>query len=646
VNKQTLHHSSHASSGPASVSSAPHRMIGKDFQRLLHDYLYTRWRQILWLGFLTLALGALVGGTIKIISLTLNVLLAHTAGFNHYSIFVLSCIFIVFLLRGLTEYMHQLYAIKFLNQIKFALQKHFYRHVMQMDYHFFQTATQGDLVSRFTNDIQIITTILSNFVLRASKDFATIFALIAVLFYNNPLFASIVCFIFPLSAYIIMKSGKKLHKIAQNTQEKQGHFTRIVMETFQGIRYIKASVIEDKIIRRVLGSIEQILHLNTQAVKRKNIPRALTEMFIGIAMVALLSVFLWANQQTPGSIEASHLLEYIIIFAFSYEPLKRLAHLQADIQSAQAASERFYHILDTKPRIADQIAAIETIETQSTMPEDSRDPKDTKEQYLLTFDQAHFHFQANDHQTEVNTAEQINTAMQKNKEKTDWAFGPLDLHIHQGEKIAIIGESGSGKTTFLNLLMRFFDPYTGDILYKNQSIKHYSVSQWRRFLSLVSQDIFLFHGSIRDNLCFGLDQEPAEKDYQNALHIAVIDDFIAQLDNGDQTIIGDGASNISGGQKQRLSLVRALLQNRPILLLDEATSALDHTTESRLWDRLFDYATKHEKTMITVTHRLERLKDMDRILVMQNGKIIEMGHLSDLLAKKGYLYRLMNPTAS
>lgn len=469
------------------------------------------------------------------------------------------------------------------------LQKILFQKISNMDYAFFKDNNTGTLVSRFNVDTVMMRNIVSTTLTSMGKDFLEVVFLVILMFYQDPFLASIVLFAFPIGFYPVIHLGKKMRKVTGKTQHEMGSLTSILEQIFQSINVVKSYNTEEKENERVSKSVDTIFRHSYRGARNRAIARPLMEFFGGFAIVVVIIYgghAAMAGKTSPGSFFA-----FIGALITAYKPMKSLAKLNVNLQEGLAGAERFFNIVDIEPKIKDKENAI-------ILNEKINDIK---------IENMGFSYKANEH---VFNLENIN------------------IHAKSGETIALVGPSGSGKSTILNLIPRFYDINSGFIKINGIDIKDLTQKSLRYNISIVSQDIALFDTSVIENIKYGSEDATDEEVYA-AAKAAAAHDFILELENGYDTLVGERGSKLSGGQKQRIAIARAMLKNAPILLLDEATSALDTESERHV-QKALDTLMKG-RTSIVVAHRLSTIINSDKIYVIDAGKIVESGTHEELL---------------
>lgn len=501
----------------------------------------------------------------------------------------------VSIIKGGAEYI-QSYIIKVVGQrIVTDLQILLYGHLLRSDLSLIESHSSGRLISRFSNDISLMRGAVSNLLVGSAKHFLSIVFLIGVMISMEPMMF-LVCFgAFPVAIYPIQILGKKMRKVAYNTQEELGNYTAKLDETFHAIKVVKSYGAEDAEIAEARTTTEKIFLFYKKAAKLDALTSPIMEILSGIAVSSIIwygGYLIIQGQTTPGA-----LFSFITAFISAYRPYKSLVQLNVHLQEGLAASKRLFHILDTEPLVRD-------------LP-DAKFFKITKSR--ISFNNVCLDF----------------------KDKS--ALSGVNFTIEPNSTIALVGKSGSGKTTIANILVRFYDPSSGGVIIDGHDLRDLTIESLRSQIALVTQDTMLFDTSIAQNIAYGA-PGASRADIIKAAQKAHAEEFIYQLPEGYDTIIGNQGSTLSGGQKQRIAIARAFLKNAPILILDEATSALDIHTERAIEDALKEL--RKNRTTIIITHKLSNITDVDNIIVLKKGMIVEAGTHEDLMKRRGEYYSL------
>jgi subfamily B ATP-binding cassette protein MsbA len=503
----------------------------------------------------------------------------------------------VYVIKGIAEY-YQGYLIKYVGQkILTDMQIQMYEHLLYADLAYVQSQSSGRLISRFTNDIILMRGAVSNMLVGCAKYFLSVVFLIIIMFSLEPFLSMFVFLAFPIAIYPVQKLGRKMRRITGDAQEELSNYTARLDETFQSIKIIKSFCAEKIESVRAKEITTKILTFYKKSAMLDSLTSPVMEFLCGLAIACVL----WYGgfQVISGDMTIGELFTFIAAFVSAYRPFKSLVSLNVNLQEGLAAANRIFGILDTKPLIQDNANALKP---------DFGCPEIFFEKITLNFEE---------------------------KE----AIKLVNLKIEKAKTYAIVGKSGSGKTSLANLLVRFYDPTEGRVLINSNDIKDISVTHLRNQIAMVSQDTILVDASIAENIAYGNLAATRQEIIDAAKH-ADADEFISKLVDGYDTVIGIGGCTLSGGQKQRLAIARAFLKNSPIMLFDEATSALDPESEQSIVHSFTNL--RKGKTTLIITHRLASIRDVDKIIVMKNGEIEEQGTHEELINLKSEYYKLHN----
>ena len=476
------------------------------------------------------------------------------------------------------------------------LQKRIFGHLMQADLGYFLERGPGPLISGLTYDTQQLRVAVSIAFTGVARDLLTIVGLTGVMFYFDWRLASFALIGIPLASMVIVRIGRRMRKVAGQSQAQMARLTARLEQTFQGVRQVKADNRETDEALFANGLIERLFKLNYKAVKVQAISSPMTEIIGGLAFTLIIAYGgfqVIEGHMTPGTFSA-----FIASMLMVYRPLKALAKLNTQIQEGLAAADRIYTVLDHEPVVKDAEGA-RTLETSDG---------------AIQLERVTFGYLPSRPTIES-----------------------LSLDIPAGKTVALVGASGAGKSTILNLILRFYDVDEGAVQIDGQDIREFTLSSLRGATALVSQDIDLFDDSVRANIGYG-SSDADEAAIIEAAKSAAAHDFISALPEGYDTVIGPSGHTLSGGQRQRLGIARAMVKDAPILLLDEATSALDSEAEQKIQQALKRLMCG--RTTVVIAHRLSTIVGADLIAVMDKGQIVEKGSHQELLEAGGVYARL------
>jgi subfamily B ATP-binding cassette protein MsbA len=481
-------------------------------------------------------------------------------------------------------------------QIVSNIQMELYEHLIYADLKFLTKYPSGNLISRFTNDINVLKKTTSEIFTGIIKEFFTLLVLIGVMFHQSFNLTLVILVIFPLAFYPVVRLGKRMRKISKNMQDKLGDFTVRLDETFQNIKVIKSYCRENYEISRAKAIIDKFLLIFKKAAYVESAPSSIMEILGGLAVA---SVFFYGGLQAiKDETTSGAFVSFIAALLLAYKPLKSLSKLNAIMQEGLTASKRVFLMLDVEPEVK-----IEESQTITNL-----------NQFDIKFINVFFSYKDNQN-----------------------ILNGIDIDIKQGQTVALVGGSGVGKTTVLNLLQRLYDADLGDIFIGGLNIRAIRLDVLRKNIAFVSQDVNLFDDTIMENIRYGK-LDATDEEILDASMVAAAHEFISELPDQYNTHIGQNGVKLSGGQKQRLAIARAVLKNAPILLLDEATSALDSISEKKVQMAL-DYL-KKGKTTIVIAHRLSTIETADNIFVLSEGKVGESGCHNELLLNSGEYSKL------
>jgi len=511
-------------------------------------------------------------------------------------IFIIPLLIIVaFTIKGSALYFAKAIMINVAEEIKKILQSQMVKSLINADTQLIDQKHSGKFISNLTYDVSHITTMLSNAILTLFKDSLTLFGLLFVMFYQNWKLSLVAIIMIPIASIASKTLGKRIGKVVTEAQEKSGFLNTHLIEVFKNHKLIKIFQKEDYESKRTDEHLNQLknknIKINTVFIRMSPIMETLT----GI-MIAIL-IFYSGKLALKEEIEIGNFFSFLAAMMLAYQPVRALSTLNMVLNQGLSAAYRILPIIDNKNKITDHEGAEEINITKAD----------------IRFDNVNFKYNP----SEKNVLKDVS------------------LNITGGKMTSLVGHSGSGKSTILNLIPRFYDAQNGDILIDGQSIYKIKIKSLRDKISLVSQDTTLFDDTIKNNIAYAKSNVTIEEIIA-AAKFSYSHEFIDKLPNKYETIIGENGIRLSGGEKQRLSIARAMIKKSPVILLDEATSSLDAETESKIQDAL-KILTK-DKTTIVIAHRLSTILNSDQIYIIDSGNVITNGK-HDVLLKNSDLYR-------
>lgn len=563
--------------------------------RLIRDNLRHYWPQLV---FALLCMGVVSATTALSAYLMEPVVNDVFIGENEDMLWWVSgAVLVTFLAKGFASYGQSLLMAFVGLRIIADNQTRLYRHLIGMDLGFFNSMPSGRLVSRFLVDINHMRVAVSNALTGFGKDLLSLIGLVGVMFFQDWELALIAFFVFPAAVYPIVRLGKRMRKVTANTQEETGLFSAILDQSFQGIRVVKAYGMENYETSRVSTLVERIFKLTIKSARIRALSSPIMETLGGCA-VAIVIVY-GGYRVIHQNLDPGSFFSFITALLLAYEPMKRLANLNASLQEGLAGAQRLFDLLDTEPGIKERADA----KPLNIPVEGAIDLKDVGFSYV----------------------------------EGQPALKNVNMSVPAGKTVALVGPSGAGKSTILNLIPRFYDIDAGQITIDGTDVRDVTLESLYANISLVSQEVTLFDDSVRANIAYGRPGATEDEIRDAAQHAAALE-FIDELPDGFDTQVGERGIKLSGGQRQRLAIARAILKNAPILLLDEATSSLDTESERHV-QKALDHLMK-DRTTLVIAHRLSTIVGADLIYVIQNGTIVETGSHKELVEKGGAYEKL------
>ena len=509
---------------------------------------------------------------------------------QNQSLIILIPIFIIlaFAIKGFSLYMARVLMIGVSEEVKKDIQKDIFSSLLKSDTEIIDEKHSGKFIANLTNDVNMITNLLSTVVLNLFKDSLTLIGLLSVMFYQNWKLSLIAIIMIPLASIAAKTLGKRISKVSTQQMNRAGELTSYLMEMFKNHKLIKIFQQENYEKERAFKFIENLKESTKKIAIVFVRASPIMEFLTGI-MIAFL-IYFAAIFVSKGELEVNNFFSFLAAMMLAYQPVRSLATLNISIQQGIAGAIRVLPIIDNNPNV--------------------RDINNAK---ILKLNSGTIEF------------ENVNFEYPNSKNKI---LNNINLKFTGAKMTALVGHSGAGKSTILNLIPRFFDVKDGDIKIDQQSIFNCTLHSLRKNISLVSQDTTLFDDTIRNNIIYA-NLNASEDEIEEAAKLSFADEFISKLPNKYETLIGENGIRLSGGEKQRLSIARAILKKSPVILLDEATSSLDAETEDKI-QKAINFLTKG-RTTIVIAHRLSTILNSDRIYVIDKGKVNSQGTHDELL---------------
>jgi len=512
-------------------------------------------------------------------------------------VLVIGLVLILFLLKNLFNYL-AMYFITFLrNGVLKDIRNKMYSKITELPISYYSEKRKGDVIARITSDVLEIQHSFLSILELIVRDPLTILFTIIVMFLISVKLTLFVFIFIPIAGGLISRVGKSLKKQSDNVQREQGQFLSIVEETLGGLRVIKAFNAEFRFYATFKASTERFFKFSNILLNRQNLASPIGE-FLGILVIGVLLWFGGRMVLIDGTLDAASFIAYMGLSYNILTPAKSISKASYGVKKGNAAAERVLEILETENPITDKPDAIEKSSFENG----------------ITLENISFKYEDN------------------------YVLKNFDLTVPKGETVALVGQSGSGKSTIANLVTRFYDVNQGEIKIDGTDIRDITKKSLRQLMGLVTQDSILFNDTVAKNISLGKESASREEIIE-AAKIANAHEFIEGLPKGYDTNIGDSGNKLSGGQKQRLSIARAVLKNPPIMILDEATSALDTESERLVQDALEKMM--RNRTSIVIAHRLSTVQNANKIVVLQKGEVVEQGSHSELLAQNGVYKKLV-----
>ena len=490
-------------------------------------------------------------------------------------------------LKGVTAYVRD-YLLGYVGQkIVNNIRDQLYAHIQSLSFSYFTRTPTGIIMSRITNDVNLVQGALTRAPSSLAQGILTMAALTGYIFYLNWRLAALSLIVLPLAGFALSRFSRRFRGVSTQMQEQLGVLNTHLHETIAGVRIVKAFGMEAYESRRFAERNKSLFNSFMRAIKTSALSHPVMEFIsmLGTSMVIIYGIYSIGR----GAMTVGEFFSFLMALIFFYRPLKELNGINSIIQEGMAAAQRIFEVLDTKPEIQDGPDAVPVLH-------------DFK---IIEFKDVSFQYE------------------------DELVLKDINITVKTGETIAIVGKSGGGKTTLVNLIPRFYDVTGGMIAIGGIDLRKITTASLRSHIAIVTQQTILFNDTVRNNIAYG-DPSCDREDIVRAAKAAQADEFIKTLPLGYDTMIGEDGIKLSGGQRQRLSIARALLKNAPILVLDEATSSLDSESEREV-QKALDTLMK-DRTSFVIAHRLSTIINADRIIVLKNGRIVEEGRHEELLA--------------
>jgi len=562
-------------------------------KRLYKDYTKNYIKKIAF----AMALSAVIAGSISAIAYLLDPAIKKIFIDQDAKLIIIIPLLIIlaFASKGASLYFAKLIMIGVAQDVTKDVQSDMIKSLIKADTQLIDNKHTGEFLSNLTNDVSMITTLISTVMLNIFKDTLTLIGLLSVMFYQNWKLALVAIIMIPIASIAAKSLGKRVGKISTQAMEKAGTLNSYLIELFKNHRIIKIFQKEEYENQRANAHLDELKEMGKKIMSVFIRATPIMETMTGI-MIAIL-IFISGKLIFAGEIDINNFFSFLAAMMLAYQPVRSLATLNIAVGQGISAAKRILPIIDDKNHISEDSEATDLKLSKGD----------------IKFVNINFKY--------VNKEEKI--------------LKSVNLNINGGKMTSLVGHSGAGKTTILNLIPRFYDPISGDITIDNQSIYKSTINSLRKNISLVSQDTTLFDDTIRNNIIYA-NLDATEDELRTAAKLSFAEEFINKLPDKYETIIGENGLRLSGGEKQRLSIARAMIKKSPIILLDEATSSLDAETESKIQEAL-NFLTENRTTLV-IAHRLSTILKSDKIYVIDSGLVVGEGDHNELL-KKSEIYK-------
>lgn len=576
------------------ITTDPRYQSGALIKRLITDYSKDHiWRFVV-AGFFMVLVALATGAMAKVVEPMINEIFTEK---NREAMHrVAWTILAIFIVKGVAGFGHAFLMNDIGRRIVRKIQVQLFRRLVHQDLAILHRLGTGHVVTRLTNDAAQMYGAAATAVVAFARDVLSLIVLIGVMFHLDPVLSLLVFVIFPAAVLPAIAFGRRLRKIAKENQELAGEILALLSQIFHGIRHVKAYNAEDREIAVVTKAVRKVARLGQKAAVASAANRPILEVLTALAIIAVL--FYGGNQVIEGERTAGSFFAFITAMLLAYQPMRRLVGLNLTIQQGLNSAQRIFSAMDIDNEIREKPDAVTLGATEGR----------------IEFRDVDFAY-----------------------ERDAPALNGLSIVLPAGKTVALVGPSGAGKSTVFNLIPRFYDVDEGAVLIDGTDIRDVTLHSLRAQVGLVSQDVVLFDDTVRANIAYGR-PDATQEQIESAARDAYAHDFIMEMPNGYDTIVGENGIRLSGGQRQRISIARAVLKDPPILLLDEATSALDTQSERYIQDAL--RRLKVGRTTLVIAHRLSTISDADMIYVMDRGQVLEFGSHRELVSRNGMFAHL------